>query len=105
MRFALFFSVIFILLGGLGYYIHRRASHELNLSVRSRRILAGVLAAGLVSMIATRALGDLLPGAVARSIGTAGSVVMLAILLSAVLLALVDIPRALVRLVVRLARR
>lgn len=99
MRFAAFFAVILVLLGGLSYYVHRRASREFNLSPRNRKILAAVFGAGILAMFVSRLVGTVAPDIVTRALGASGAVLMLSVLLSAVMLALIDLPHALVRLV------
>ncbi|AUX48311.1 metallophosphatase [Sorangium cellulosum] len=95
MRFAAFFLVILVVLAALGLYVHRRASGLLGLGQRGRRVLAGVLAAGAVAMIAARMGRGALPDGVLRGLGITGSVVSLSIVISAVLLAVVDLGRLL----------
>ncbi|WP_437674796.1 metallophosphoesterase [Sorangium sp. So ce131] len=95
MRFAAFFLVILVVLAALGLYVHRRASGLLGLDRRGRRILAGVLAAGAIAMIAARVGRGALPDGALRGLGITGSVVSLSIVISAVLLAVVDLGRLL----------
>jgi len=105
MRFAVFFSVLFVVLTGLCVYIHRRASTVLGLSRRGRRGLGGLLALGVLSSTLGRLLGGLLSDAVLRVISAFGMTILLAVIISAVLLAVVDLPRILVSLVARLVQR
>ncbi|HLM76187.1 MAG TPA: metallophosphoesterase [Polyangiaceae bacterium] len=79
MRFAVFFSVLFVVLTGLCVYIHRRASTVLGLSRRGRRVLGGLLS-----------------DAVLRVISAFGMTILLAV---------VALPRILVSLVARLVQR
>jgi hypothetical protein len=105
MRFAVFFSVLFVVLTGLCVYIHRRASTVLGLSRRGRLILGGFLALGVLSSTVGRLLGGLLSDAFLRVISAFGMTILLAVIISAVLLAVVDLPRILVSLVARLVQR
>ncbi|HZF50556.1 MAG TPA: metallophosphoesterase [Polyangiaceae bacterium] len=101
LRFAVFFSVLLVVLTGLCVYIHRRASTVLGLSRRGRLVLGGLLAAGVVASTLGRLLGGLLSDAFLRVVAAFGMTVMLAVIISAVLLAVVDLPRILVSLVAR----
>lgn len=105
MRFALFFTVLFTVLTGLCVVIHRRASTVLGLSRRGRLGLGGLLAAGVVASTLGRLLGGLLPDSVLRVLSTFGMTILLAVIISAVLLAAVDLPRILVSVVARLIQR
>lgn len=105
MRFALFFTVLFTVLTGLCVYIHRRASTVLGLSRRGRLALGGLLAAGVVASTLGRLLSGLLPDSVLRVLSTFGMTILLAVIISAVLLVVVDLPRILVSVVARLIQR
>jgi hypothetical protein len=104
LRFAVFFSVLFVVLTGLCVYIHRRASTVLGLSRRGRLVLGGLLAAGVVASTLGRLLGGLLSDAFLRVVAAFGMTVMLSVIISAVLLAVVDLPRILVSLIARRIR-
>ncbi|WP_437763529.1 metallophosphoesterase [Sorangium sp. So ce281] len=98
MRFVVFWLIIVLVLSVQGLYVHRRASRLLGLGVRGRRALACVLAAGIVGMTAARLGRGALPDGVLRGMGLAGSTLSLGVLLSAVLLAVVDLGRLIARL-------
>ncbi|WP_437712783.1 metallophosphoesterase [Sorangium sp. So ce448] len=98
MRFAVFWLVIVLVLSVQGLYVHRRASSLLGLGVRARRALAYLLAAGIVGMTAARLGRGALPDGVLRGMGIAGSTLSLGVLISAVLLAVVDLGRLIARL-------
>src|SRR5687767_12237657 len=99
MRFAVFFSVLFVVLTGLCVYIHRRASTVFGLSRRGRLALGGVLAGGVVASTIGRLLGGLLSDAILRVISALGMTIVLSVIISAILLAVVDLPRILVSIV------
>lgn len=105
MRFAVFFSVLFVVLTGLCVYIHRRASTVLGLSRRGRIALGVVLGAGVAASTLGRLLGGLLPDAVLRVVTSVGMTILLAVIISAVLLAVVDLPRILVGVVARVLQK
>ena len=105
MRFAVFFSVLFVVLTGLCVYIHRRASTVLGLGRRGRLALGGLLAAGVVTSTIGRLLGGLVSDAVLRVVSAFGMTIVLAVIISAVLLAVVDLPRILVGLIAGLLRK
>jgi predicted MPP superfamily phosphohydrolase len=105
MRFAVFFSVLFVVLTGLCVYIHRRASTVLGLGRRGRIALGGLLAAGVVTSTIGRLLGGLVSDAVLRVVSAFGMTIVLAVIISAVLLAVVDLPRILVGLIAALLRK
>lgn len=105
MRFAVFFTVLFTVLVGLCVYIHRRASTVLGLSRRGRLLLSGLLGAGVVASTVGRLLGGLLPDVILRAFSTFGMTILLAVIISSVLLAVVDLPRILVGLIGRLIPR
>jgi hypothetical protein len=98
LRFALFFSVVLVVLGGASIYVHRRASQLLGLGKRSRRVLAGVLASGFIATICGRLLAQHLPPRMLEAAGMYGYMIVLSALISAVLLALVDLVRGLDRM-------
>lgn len=91
MRSILFFLVVLVVLSAFGAYVHRRAADLLRLSRRGRQVLAGVLVAGVVAMVAARLARSLLPEIILRALGTAGSVVSVAVIISALLLAVIDL--------------
>ncbi|WP_437588871.1 metallophosphoesterase [Sorangium sp. So ce1000] len=99
MRFAGFWLIIVVVLSVLSLYVHRRASRLLGLRVRARRALACLLAAGIVAMTAARLGRGALPDGVLRGMGLGGSTLSLSVLISAVLLAVVDLGRLIARLV------
>jgi hypothetical protein len=105
MRFAVFFLVVFVVLTGLCVYLHRRATTVFGLSRRGRRVLGGVLAAGVAASTVGRLLGGLLNDGVLRVVTALGMTVLLSVIISSVLLALVDLPRILVSLVARLVHK
>ncbi|WP_438040078.1 metallophosphoesterase [Sorangium sp. So ce128] len=98
MRFVAFWLIIVLVLSVQGLYVHRRASRLLGLGVRARRALACLLAAGIVGMTAARLGRGALPDGVLRGMGLAGSTLSLGVLISAVLLAVVDLGRLIARL-------
>ncbi|WP_437913542.1 metallophosphoesterase [Sorangium sp. So ce302] len=98
MRFAVFSLILALVLGVLGLYVHRRASRLLGLGVRARRALACLLAAGIIAMISARFGRGALPDGVLRGMGLGGSTLSLGVLISAVLLAVVDLGRLIARL-------
>ncbi|WP_437295901.1 metallophosphoesterase [Sorangium sp. So ce426] len=99
MRFAVFSLILALVLGVLGLYVHRRASTLLGLGVRARRALACLLAAGIIAMVSARFGRGALPDGVLRGMGLGGSTLSLGVLISAVLLAVVDLGRLIARLV------
>jgi predicted MPP superfamily phosphohydrolase len=58
MRFALFVVVVLTLLSGIHVVLHRRMAHAFDLGPRARRVLGFMLAAGLVSVVASRFLAS-----------------------------------------------
>ncbi|WP_438016570.1 metallophosphoesterase [Sorangium sp. So ce315] len=98
MRFVIVSLIILLVVGSMGVYVHRRASRLLGLGPRARRALSWLLAAGLVAMIGARLGRGALPDGVLRGMGLGGSTISLAVLISAVLLAVVDLGRLIARL-------
>ncbi|WP_437778791.1 metallophosphoesterase [Sorangium sp. So ce1097] len=98
MRFVIVSLIILLVVGSMGVYVHRRASRLLDLGPRARRALSWLLAAGLVAMIGSRLGRGALPDGVLRGMGLGGSTISLAVLISAVLLAVVDLGRLVARL-------
>lgn len=98
MRIAVVSLILALVVGVLGLYVHRRASGLLGLGVRARRALACLLAAGIIAMIFARLGRGALPDGVLRGMGLAGSTLSLGVLISAVLLAVVDLGRLIARL-------
>lgn len=105
LRFAMFFAVLSLLLAGMGAFVHRRARAALGLGPRASRALAVVIGAGIVAFVASRALGRVLPEAVARGLGIAGMTIGLSVLVSGLLLFAGETMAALVRGAARAARR
>ncbi|XXX75917.1 metallophosphoesterase [Sorangium sp. So ce134] len=97
MRFAVFSLILLLVLGPLGTYVHRRASGLLGLGQRGRRALACLLAASVLGMISARLWRGALPDGVARAAVLVSHVLSLTILLSAILLAVVDLGRLISR--------
>ncbi|WP_437811718.1 metallophosphoesterase [Sorangium sp. So ce1078] len=98
MRFLVVALILIVVLGALGLYVHRRASGLLGLRLRGRRVLAGLLAAGVLGMISGRLWRGVLPEGVLSGMVLVSSTLSLSILLCAVLLAIVDLGRLIARL-------
>ncbi|WP_433930887.1 metallophosphoesterase [Sorangium cellulosum] len=98
MRFLIISVIVLLVVGPMGVYVHRRASRLLGLGPRARRALSFLLAAGLIAMTLSRLGRAALPDGVLRAMGLGGSTISLAVLISAVLLAVVDLGRLLARL-------
>ncbi|WP_437305803.1 metallophosphoesterase [Sorangium sp. So ce388] len=98
MRFLIISLIVLLVVGPLGVYVHRRASRLLGLGLRGRRALSFLLAAGILTMTLGRLGRGALPDGVLRAMGLGGSTISLAILISAVLLAVVDLGRLIARL-------
>ncbi|WP_437621763.1 metallophosphoesterase [Sorangium sp. So ce1151] len=98
MRFLIISLIVLLVVGPLGVYVHRRASRLLGLGRRGRRALSFLLAAGILTMTLGRLGRGALPDGVLRAMGLGGSTISLAILLSAVLLAVVDLGGLIARL-------
>ncbi|XXT18657.1 metallophosphoesterase [Sorangium sp. So ce429] len=98
MRFLIISLIVLLVVGPLGVYVHRRASRLLGLGLRGRRALSFLLAAGILTMTLGRLGRGALPDSVLRAMGLGGSTISLAILISAVLLAVVDLGGLIARL-------
>ncbi|WP_437576537.1 metallophosphoesterase [Sorangium sp. So ce887] len=98
MRFVVVSLILLVVLGALGLYVHRRASGLLDLSLRGRRALACLLATGMLAMISARLWRGVLPEGVLRGVVLVSSILSLGVLLSAVLLAIVDLGHLIARL-------
>ncbi|WP_437483349.1 metallophosphoesterase [Sorangium sp. So ce1014] len=98
MRFVVVSLILLVVLGALGLYVHRRASGLLGLSRRGRRVLACLLAAGVLAMISARLWRGVLPEGVLRGVVLVSSILSLGVLLSAALLAIVDLGHLIARL-------
>ncbi|WP_437966871.1 metallophosphoesterase [Sorangium sp. So ce260] len=98
MRFLVVSLILIVVLGALGLYVHRRASGLLGLRLRGRRVLACLLAAGVLGMISGRLWRGVLPEGVLSGIVLVSSTLSLSILLCAVLLAVVDLGQLIARL-------
>ncbi|WP_437505189.1 metallophosphoesterase [Sorangium sp. So ce1099] len=98
MRFLIISLIVLLVVGPMGVYVHRRASRLLGLGRRGRRALSFLLAAGILTMTLGRLGRGALPDGVLRAMGLGGSTISLAILISAVLLAVVDLGRLIARL-------
>ncbi|WP_437688360.1 metallophosphoesterase [Sorangium sp. So ce176] len=98
MRFLLIALIVLLVVGLMGVYVHRRASRVLGLGPRARRALSFLLAAGLIAMTLSRLGRGALPDGVLRAMGLVGSTISLAVLISAVLLAVVDLGQLIARL-------
>lgn len=107
-RFALFFLVIVLLVAAASAYVHRRASASFALGLRARRALALFLAFGGALMFSARFFGRAFPS-LARSIpdtalspvAVSGATVVVAVMISAAALGLVDLAHALASLLRR----
>ncbi len=98
MRFVVVSLILLVVLGALGLYVHRRASGLLGLRLRGRRVLACLLAAGVLAMISARLWRGVLPEGVLRGVVLVSSILSLGVLLSAALLAIVDLGHLIARL-------
>ncbi|WP_437599176.1 metallophosphoesterase [Sorangium sp. So ce590] len=98
MRFVVVSLILLVVLGALGLYVHRRASGLLGLGLRGRRVLACLLATGMLAMISARLWRGVLPEGVLRGVVLVSSILSLGVLLSAVLLAVVDLGHLIARL-------
>jgi len=101
LRFLLFYVLISLLFLGLGTYVHRRAAAFLRLGPRARKALAALFVAACVLLLSTRLFGRWLSGGAVRVPAAIGGTVALALIISAVLLALVDLARSLARVALR----
>ncbi|WP_437733083.1 metallophosphoesterase [Sorangium sp. So ce1335] len=98
MRIVIVSLIVLLVVGFMGVYVHRRASRLLGLGPRARRALTWLLVAGIATMTVGRLGRGALPDGVLRAMGLGGSTVSLAVLISAVLLAVVDLGRLIARL-------
>lgn len=89
MRFVVLFVVLSAVLAVAGYYVHQRTSGTFRLGPRARKLLAAAIFAGMGSTLLGRALSSA-GGAVAEQVAVAGSMVSLAVIVSAVLLLAID---------------
>jgi uncharacterized protein len=105
MRFAPFFLMLLTVLALVNFYVHRRVSRAFSLTKRARRGLALALLGAGLAMALSRVLGRTWPGAPVAALGVVGSAVEVAVLMTAFLLGLVDLARAAVFAVERLAAR
>ena len=69
-------------LGGIAWFVYRRVVDAFEPSERMRRVMIGAMAGGLGSLIASRALGELLPNIITRVFGTIGAFIMLAVIVA-----------------------
>jgi hypothetical protein len=97
LRFALFFVVLLITLGGINVFVFRRLSAAFELSARSRKALGAVLLIGLVAMVLGRAMRGSAEH-LAEPLGVAGSTIQLATVVAFAVLVLERAARALGRL-------
>jgi len=86
LRFVVFFSVLLLILASCNLFVHRRAAATLGLKRRGRRILGAILVSGLLALMGGRALARVLPNGLAELIGSYGSAIQLAVIISTVLL-------------------
>ncbi|MGF1466777.1 MAG: metallophosphoesterase [Sandaracinaceae bacterium] len=91
MRLFLLVSLILVTALVLGTYVHRRVAEALRLGPAGRWTAAAVLVVAVVASFAGRVYDTALPRDVAMALGTGGSVVTLAAMISAVLLGVVDL--------------
>jgi predicted MPP superfamily phosphohydrolase len=105
LRFALFFVVLLAVLAAASLYVQRRAVRAFGLRASYARGLGIVLFVAIAALVAGRALARALPEAAAATLATAGSTVLLAVLIAAPLLLFEGGVRGLVRLGWRAARR
>ena len=100
-RWLIFFVVVFGVFGGIGWYVHRRASQVLPLRRRGRWLLALAMLVGPVALIGGRLLArsGSWSDATMEAIAVVGSAISLAVVLSGALLVPVDVVRGVARLV------
>ena len=101
LRYIVFFALLLLTVGGCNYFVHRRASAAFNLKKRARRTLFAVQLAGLLSLVIGRVVGGP-PTSAAAALGTFGSVIQLAVLISSALLVAERIVSAVAAVVAKL---
>jgi uncharacterized protein len=104
-RLSLFLFVIAAILGACARYVHRHAVRTARLGPRGRRALAVTLGFGVLLMVASRLVETWLPPGVLVPLATAGSAIAVGILLTACLLAVIDLATWTIALPRRIARR
>lgn len=101
-RMLLFTLVMLALVTATTVYVHRRGARVLGLSSRGRLALGVVLGLAPLAMVASRLLDRAGQPEASFALGVAGSMVVLGVLISTVLVAAVDLPFGLSAWVARL---
>lgn len=99
MRFAVFFSLLLAALVAINAFVYRRTAHAFRLSPRARRVLLGLLVAGLLAVVLGRTVERFVEADLPRTVSRVGMIAQLGVIIAFAVLALERLAGLLVRAV------
>jgi hypothetical protein len=99
MRFAVFFSLLLAALVVINAFVYRRTAHAFRLSPRARRVLLGLLVAGLLAVVLGRTVERFVEADLPRTVSRVGMIAQLGVIIAFAVLALERLAGLLVRAV------